>query len=64
VTFTYIGSNGTSASDWTSGGFETNIVFKITKSTSEEIEGTFEGAMGEEEKNTTISAKGTFVAKF
>lgn len=64
VTFTYVGSNGASASGWTSGGFETNIVFKVTKSTSEEIEGTFEGTMGEEERNTTISAKGTFAAKF
>lgn len=64
VTFTYVGSNGTSASGWTSGGFETNIVFKITKSTSEEIEGSFEGTMGEEEKNTTISAEGTFASKF
>ncbi|MFA6150712.1 MAG: hypothetical protein WC716_05285 [Chitinophagaceae bacterium] len=62
--FTYVGSNGISASGWTSGGFETNIVFKVTKSTAEEIEGTFEGTMGEEEKNTTISAKGTFTAKF
>lgn len=64
VTFTYVGSNGASASGWTSGGFETNIVFKVTKSTSEEIEGTFEGTMGEEEKFTTISAKGSFAAKF
>lgn len=64
VSFTYVGSNGTSASGWTSGGFETNIVFKVTKSTTEEIEGTFEGTMGEEERNTTISAKGTFAAKF
>lgn len=64
VSFTYVGSNGASASGWTSGGFETNIVFKVTKSTTEEIEGTFEGTMGEEEKNTTISAKGTFTAKY
>lgn len=64
VTFTYVSSNGASASGWVSGGFETNIVFKITKSTSEDIEGTFEGTMGEEEKNTTITAKGSFAAKF
>lgn len=64
ASFTYVGSNGVSASGWTSGGFETNITFKVTKYTAEEIEGIFEGTMGEEETNTRITANGSFAAKF
>ena len=64
TSFTYVGSNGASASGWSSGALETNIVYKVTKATSEEIEGTFEGSMGEEEKNTKVSVNGTFAAKF
>ena len=62
--FTYSYTNGSSALGWTSGGNETSINFKVTKSTAEEIEGTFEGTMGEEENGTDVAVNGTFKAKF
>lgn len=64
TSFTYVGSNGATASGWSSGALETNIVYKITKATAEEIEGSFEGSMGEEENNTKVSVNGTFAAKY
>ena len=62
--FTYAYTNGTDALGWTSGGNETSVNFKVTKSTAEEIEGTFEGTMGEEENGTDVTVTGTFKAKY
>lgn len=64
ASFTYTYSDGTIAHGWTSGGLETAVNFNVTKITAEEVEGTFEGRMGEEENNTIVSVSGSFSAKF
>ena len=62
--FTYTVTDGTGAKGYTAGADETAVNFTITKSTTEEVEGTFEGTMGEEENHTVVKVKGNFAAKF
>ncbi|GAB3416846.1 hypothetical protein [Niabella aquatica] len=62
--FTYTILNTAGAKGYTSGADGTSVNFNITKSTTEEVEGTFDGTMGEEETHKSIKVKGSFAAKY
>ncbi len=63
TTFSYAKSDGATSTGWASGGASTSVNFNITKYTADEIEGTFEGNMGNDDDNTKVTVKGTFAAK-
>lgn len=63
TTFSYTKSDGATATGWATGDKTTSVNFNVTKSTAEEIEGTFEGTLGNDTDNTKVTVKGTFAAK-